>query len=243
MFDDRIEIRSPGLPPNPVTVAALNRRKHIHLSRNPLIVRVLAELGYMRELGEGIPRIFAEIEQEGFYPPRFDDSGGVSFQLTLRNQPVYDSETVKWLGRFNNPGLTGDQNRLLVYARVHDNRFTSREYQKLAGLDIFGASTSIKDFIRLGVARSLRMGSRIYQLTDSPIEEVAAPPELGQLFGLLKEKGAIKNSDVQVALKLERKAASRLPEKLVRENCLTRIGQRRGTRYTPGPRAYETPPL
>lgn len=243
MFDDRIEIRSPGLPPNPVTVAALNRREHIHLSRNPLIVRVLAELGYTRELGEGIPRMFAEMEQEGFYPPRFDDIGGVSFQVTLRNQPVYDSDTVKWLERFNNLGLSGDQKRLLAYARVHDDRFTSREYQKLAGLDIYGASTSIKDLIRLGVARSLRKGSRIYQLTDRNAGEIAAPPEFRKLFVLLKERGAIKNSDVRVTLKLERKAASRLLEKLVREGWLSRAGERRGTRYAPGPRAYETPSL
>lgn len=59
MFDDHIEVRSPGLPPQPVTVEALNRRAHLHVSRNPLIVRVLADLGYMRELGEGIPRMFA----------------------------------------------------------------------------------------------------------------------------------------------------------------------------------------
>ncbi len=35
LFDNRLEIRSPGLPPAPVTIDALVRREHIHVSRNP----------------------------------------------------------------------------------------------------------------------------------------------------------------------------------------------------------------
>lgn len=79
------------------------------VSRNPLLGRVLAALGYMRELGEGIPRMFAEMEREGFYPPRFDSIGGLSFQVALRNQPVYDRDTSIWLQQFSDLGLSGDQ--------------------------------------------------------------------------------------------------------------------------------------
>jgi ATP-dependent DNA helicase RecG len=70
MFDDRMEIRSPGLPPLPVTLEALNSGQAVHVSRNPRIARVLAELGFVRELGEGVPRMIAEMERQGFYPPR-----------------------------------------------------------------------------------------------------------------------------------------------------------------------------
>ena len=58
MFDDHISVRSPGLPPPPVTLEHLRQQKSIHFSRNPLIVRVLADLGYLREMGEGVPRIY-----------------------------------------------------------------------------------------------------------------------------------------------------------------------------------------
>ncbi|MFQ6033160.1 MAG: RNA-binding domain-containing protein, partial [Candidatus Zixiibacteriota bacterium] len=40
MFDDRMEIRSPGLPPEPVSLEKILKRERIHASRNPLIVRV-----------------------------------------------------------------------------------------------------------------------------------------------------------------------------------------------------------
>jgi ATP-dependent DNA helicase RecG len=125
MFDDRIEVRSPGLPPPPATVEALNRGESLHVSRNPLIVRTLAMLGYMRELGEGIPRMFSVMENEGFSPPRFDDIGGAYFQVTLRNELVYDRETLEWLRRFDGIDLTGDQKRLMAYARA---RFPVHEY-------------------------------------------------------------------------------------------------------------------
>lgn len=51
----------------------------------------------MRELGEGIPRVFDEMERQGFYPPRFESVGGMNFEAILRNQPLYDRETMEWL--------------------------------------------------------------------------------------------------------------------------------------------------
>ena len=49
LFDDRMEIRSPGELVEPVTIERLCRREHIHASRNPRIVRVLTDYGFMRE--------------------------------------------------------------------------------------------------------------------------------------------------------------------------------------------------
>ncbi len=69
MFDDRLEIRSPGELVEPVTLERLLRQERIHASRNPRIVRVLSDFGYMREQGEGIPRIFEAMERDGLYPP------------------------------------------------------------------------------------------------------------------------------------------------------------------------------
>jgi len=205
-----------------VTVEALNRREHLHLSRNPLIVRVLADLGYMRELGEGIPRRFAEMEREGFYPPRFDDIGGVSFQVTLHNQPVYDYATLEWLPRFSSLSLTGDQKRLLAYAHVLGDRFTSRDYQKLTGLDIYSASNSIKDLIRKGVVRSAEKGSRIYQVIGQVKVSPEMPPELTRLLPILRKKQEITNEDIREVLSVSRPTAARLANDLCKRGWLNR---------------------
>jgi len=84
MFDDRLEIRSPGELVEPVTLDRLLKRERIHASRNPRIVRVLTNLGYMREQGEGIPRMFEAMEQEGLYPPVIRIEGDAVFTVILR---------------------------------------------------------------------------------------------------------------------------------------------------------------
>jgi ATP-dependent DNA helicase RecG len=62
-YDDRMEVRSPGVPVPPVTIESLSDGRGVHASRNPLIARVLVELGLMREEGEGIPRMFHEMQR------------------------------------------------------------------------------------------------------------------------------------------------------------------------------------
>jgi ATP-dependent DNA helicase RecG len=55
MFNDRLEIHSPGSLPNGVTVE--NIRAGIHVERNPIILSLMAKLGLMTRLGTGILRI------------------------------------------------------------------------------------------------------------------------------------------------------------------------------------------
>lgn len=231
MLDDRIEVRSPGLPPPPATINALNRGESLHVSRNPLIVRTLAMLGYMRELGEGIPRMFSVMESEGFYPPRFDDIGSAYFQVTLLNEPVYDRETLEWLRQFDGIDLSGDQKRLLAYARAHDFRFTNRDFQKLAGLDLYSASNSIKALIRKGVVCSTGKGSRIYEVVKPVSTLTELPRGVVQLLPLLLKKGAISNEDIRAVRDVSRSIATRLATDLWQGGWLERSGEGRWTRY------------
>jgi ATP-dependent DNA helicase RecG len=237
MFDDRLEIRSPGLPPSPVTLDALARRQHIHCSRNPLIVRALTTLGYMRELGEGVPRMFDEMEKAGCYPPRFDTIGGIVVQVTLRNEPIYDRTTWDWLNRFKDIELTGDQKRMLAYAHAHGDRFTSRNYQDVVETDIYGASTAIKDMVRKGIVRSSGKRSRIY-LVQEPFEVVTdMPPGFVDLLPMLQRNGRIRNEDVRRALAMNRIAATRFLKEKSLSGWLAKSGKRGlGAFYAPGPR-------
>lgn len=237
MFDDRMEIRSPGLPPSPVTLDALAQRKHMHCSRNPLIVRVLTTLGYMRELGEGVPRMFDEMERIGHYPPRFDAIGGAIVQVTLRNEPIHDRATLEWLQKFKNIDLSGDQKRMLAYAHAHDRKFTSRNYQDVIKTDIYGTSAAIKDMIRKGVVRSLGKGSRIYEVKEPLLVMPGMPPEIVRLIPVLQRKGRLTNFDVRQTLGLTKITAVRLLQELVAGQWLTGTGKRGvGAMYSPGPR-------
>ena len=240
MFDDRLEIRSPGLPPHPVTVDDLNRRERVHLSRNPILMRVLTHLGFVRDLGEGIPRMFEEMEREGFFAPTFRTVAGLSFEVALRNEPVYDQETLTWLSTLIEVDLSGDQKRLLANAHSHDDRFTSHAYQRLANVDLYTASNSIKDLIRKGVVRSTGKGSRVYEVVGTGEHHPAAwPTEVLRIVDLLRAQDSISNQDVQRVLGLERKAAARLLDRLVLNRWVERTGSGRGTRYVAGARFHE----
>jgi ATP-dependent DNA helicase RecG len=67
MFDDRLEAHSPGRLPNSVTID--NIRAGIHVERNPVILSLMAKLGFMTRLGTGILRIFRLAQEAGLPEP------------------------------------------------------------------------------------------------------------------------------------------------------------------------------
>lgn len=165
MFDDRIEVRSPGLPPHPVTVEQLRQQKRVHFSRNPLLVRALADLGYLREMGEGIPRMFQEMEQHGLKPPEFSTEG-FFFSVTLHNTPIYDDVVLRWLHQFGTSTINFRQRRLLAYAYSHGKSFSTADYQRVAEVDRDTAYRDIRTMIKLGIVAPLKPKSRSYRLIE-----------------------------------------------------------------------------
>ncbi len=233
LFDDRMEIWSPGELVEPVTLERLRKAERVHASRNPRIVRVLATLGYMRELGEGIPRMFEVMEQEGLRPPEFRLEGG-RFVVTLWSTPIYRPETMRWLRRFENQGLARNQLRLLAYAYECGGQFTSQDYQKLVGADIYAASRDIKNLIRRGIVRLIRPRGRVYEIVMEPEKARAEkPPEFLALEPILQEKGFVKNEDIRKALGLSRLQAFRLLQRFTEQGFLKREGKGRSTHYKP----------
>ena len=232
MFDNRLEIRSPGELIEPVTLERLQKRERIHASRNPRIVRVLTALGYMRELGEGIPRMFDVMEGEGLYPPEFHLEADIIFMVVLRNTPVYSPETREWLRQLKALSLSGNQKRLLAYAKEHDGTFTSRAYQKLVSADIYTASRDIKDLIRKGMARLQTKGGRTYELVKPGAKRpLVFPSEYQALKACLTAQGSIANTDIRKVLGVSRPAATRIADRLLRMGLLRKEGKRRWTRY------------
>lgn len=82
IFDDRMEIQSPGKLPNIVT---LDNMRNTRYSRNPGIARVLAEMGWVRELNEGVQRIYDEMQSFFLNDPIFTEPNDASVMLTLEN--------------------------------------------------------------------------------------------------------------------------------------------------------------
>ena len=81
MFDDRLEITSPGRLPNNITVENICDFRY---SRNPIICRVLCAFEIVKELNEGVKRIYLEMQSMGLPEPEFVETEQ-NFKVILRN--------------------------------------------------------------------------------------------------------------------------------------------------------------
>jgi ATP-dependent DNA helicase RecG len=85
VFDDRIEISSPGRFPG--LVDPTEPLHAMRFARNPRIARVCADLNFGQELGEGIRRMFEEMRVAGLSDPIYRQTSG-SVELTLLAEPM-----------------------------------------------------------------------------------------------------------------------------------------------------------
>lgn len=73
MFDNHLEVRSPGRLPNSMTLESI--RFYNHESRNPLIAQFLNRLGFMEEFGTGIPNMIRLMRAHNGTEPEFTIEG------------------------------------------------------------------------------------------------------------------------------------------------------------------------
>ncbi len=81
MFSNRIEVRSPGVLPNTVTIEKMKIGGY-PFPRNPLIAQYLRDLRYIDKLGRGVQMILRKIKELGFSEPELKEEGD-EFILTL----------------------------------------------------------------------------------------------------------------------------------------------------------------
>lgn len=81
MFDDHMIVESPGKLPGLVRTSNI---REMHFSRNPKIIEFLHVYEYVKEFGEGVDRMYREMECAGLPAPEYQIS---SFMLcaTLKN--------------------------------------------------------------------------------------------------------------------------------------------------------------
>lgn len=84
LFDDRLEVESPGRLPGLVRVDTIRTTR---FARNPRIARALADLDYGRELGEGVNRMYEEMGRVGLPEPVFVQTPA-SLRVTFLADPL-----------------------------------------------------------------------------------------------------------------------------------------------------------
>ena len=152
MYDDRLEILSPGRLPNTVTLDNMRRTRY---SRNPRIARTLVEFGWVRELNEGVERIYTEMQGMLLNDPVFAEPDRMRVLLTLENNIVartvrqgesmrsrIPAESLKDLGEYELAAVR------LAFAR---GRVTTRDLSRLIGRSTRSSSSILKALEAKGV--------------------------------------------------------------------------------------------
>ena len=84
LFRNRIEWANPGGLPAGITV---NNILAAQASRNPGILAILYESGYVEAIGQGIDTVVTVLNRENLAPPLFEDSGAF-FRVVIYGRPI-----------------------------------------------------------------------------------------------------------------------------------------------------------
>lgn len=99
MFDGRIVVESPGKLPGLVKT---NNIRHTHFSRNPKIAEFLKAYSFVKEYGEGVDRMWKELEAIGLQGPEYRINAFM-LQAIIRNDTLHET---KPMFEKENHGLT-----------------------------------------------------------------------------------------------------------------------------------------
>jgi ATP-dependent DNA helicase RecG len=142
LFDDRMEVVSPGGLLPELDLQELLSRKRVHCSRNPRLMRTLVDLGLTRDQGEGIPRMFAEMEDAFLPAPRIEPTAR-NVSVVLGNTTTLTEADRSFVERLAAEELTQEEFRALLQAHRH-TQVDNASLRQLMGLDTLAASQILR---------------------------------------------------------------------------------------------------
>lgn len=164
MFDDRIEVISPGRLLPSVTIEAMQKGEAESKLRNPVIVEVFDKLGgYIEKMGTGIRRMIDAMKENNLDPPQFKLDGDV-LKVTLCGpgerfmELAQKSIPEEWL-----KGLNERQIRAIGYIQ-EKGQITNREYQRLCSTSWDTAHRDLSDLLQRGIIKREGKGRATHYL-------------------------------------------------------------------------------
>ena len=228
IWDDRIEIHSPGPLPGHITIENMRTE---HYSRNPRIMRVLKTVGLVEEYGEGIERMYEEMESRLLEPPVFSATDS-SVTVTLYNRSVIDVEEQLWLQALEGVHLMADERRLLVEVRRAGGAIAPRQIREAmpeADTPELLARAQTKGLLaRIGT----RGGSR-YTLANLivPLAGGSVTTQAHVLLDEIRRRGSLSTPEAVKLIGTAPAAVRALFHKLVQAGLIRAEGKTRARRY------------
>lgn len=138
IFDDFIQIWSPGPLPFGMTIKELYEPTHSSKPRNKLIAQIFYDMGLIERYGSGIQRMINACIEAGLPEPAFEETFG-GFLVTFRKD-IYNKENLTRLD------LNERQVNALMFIK-ETGKITNKEYQKITGIKDRIASTELNDLV------------------------------------------------------------------------------------------------
>ena len=140
IFRNHLEVTSPGSLPGPVTIENI---KDERFSRNPVIVQVLSDMGYIERLGYGVDRVIELMEKQKMRAPEFQEQDG-GFRVRLYNIPAEEpakepkaeapkpEKPIAFHGMYQDTPINPRQEAALLFLHEEGNdRITNSDMKKL----------------------------------------------------------------------------------------------------------------
>lgn len=233
IWDDRIEIQSPGPLPGHITI---DNMRDEHYSRNRRMMHVLRLLGLVEEYGEGVDRMISEMEARLMEPPIFAATHS-SVTVTLRGRFLIDVEDQAWLSLLGQYDLSPEERRILVAAR-HEEGITRRRARSLL------PETNVENLLAGAVAKGLlvrvgQAGGARYALSDEVVMRAGAgglearSRTRQMLLDEMRRLGSISTSEGVRLLGEEASLVRHLLNDLTNAGLAVARGRTRARRYYP----------
>jgi ATP-dependent DNA helicase RecG len=150
IYDDHLEIKNPGALLSSMNIEDIITQKGVHQSRNTHVARVLRELGYMRELGEGMRRIYDLMQKNELSAPELT-SNHDSFSITLTNRAMYSPDDALWLSQFETFALDRQMKSVILLGRNGRIFSASHIWDAVGIVDTEDYRKLVESLLNLGV--------------------------------------------------------------------------------------------
>ena len=160
IYDDRIEIISPGKLPSPMTIEDLGVEKNpIH--RNENICKIFQTTEYMEHIGTGIARMRNEMKKSNLPEPEFEDGSyfkvvlrGPNGKLILPQNPTAED--------FEKYGLNNRQIDAMLKMKNEDAHFTYESYLNQYDISKSSAKRDLRMLEEKKLVRKLIIDKKYY---------------------------------------------------------------------------------
>lgn len=148
MFDNRIVVESPGKLPGLVNTDNI---RHTHFSRNPKIAEFLKTYNFVKEYGEGVDRMYRELEAAGLQAPVYYNNTFI-LQVVIYNTNIKKSEIEKQ--KYSRPTIN---NMLKLYKEIDTNQiFGADDVRKVLDCSPSTASEIMAKLRKMNVVKEVK---------------------------------------------------------------------------------------